>query len=273
MIDLAALAPSLRLDPAGYWSAPGSDAVSYPAEGNDFCFAVEEASFWFAHRNRAIAEAMRAFPPADGPVFDVGAGNGFVAAALQAEGFEVVAVEPNEAGAANAVRRGVSPVVRGTLESAGFRDATAGAIGLFDVVEHIDRDREFMLSLRRYLRPGGRVYLTAPAFPALWSDEDVHAGHFRRYTVASLGALLRGSGFEVEYATYFFSPLPLPIFFLRALPSRLVKRTTPAEPRHRVGGKRTRAAMERLLRFELARIRRRAAIPFGSSCLAVARVC
>jgi SAM-dependent methyltransferase len=271
VIDPAALAPSLRLDPAGYWSAPGADAVSYPAEGNDFCFAVEETSFWFAHRNRAIAEAVRILPPGGGPLLDVGAGNGFVAAALQRAGYDVIAIEPNEAGAANALRRGVNPVVRGTLQSAGFREGSAGAIGLFDVVEHIEGDRDFMAAIRRYLRPDGRVYLTVPAFGALWSDEDEHAGHFRRYSLASLRALLGGAGLEVEYATYFFSPLPLPIFLLRTLPSKLLKRS--AEPQHRTGGKRTQVLMERLLRFELARIRRRAVIPFGSSCLAVGRVC
>lgn len=245
--------------------------ISYPVAGNDFCFDVEETSFWFAHRNAAILAAVRAFPPADGPLLDIGAGNGFVAAALQREGFDVVAIEPNESGAANAVRRGVSHVVRGTLDSARLEEGHAGGAGLFDVVEHIDEDRQFMTSVRRYLQRDGRVYVTVPAFPALWSDEDAYAGHFRRYTVASLRALLRDAGFDVEYATYFFSPLPLPIFLLRALPSRVRKRR--AEPKHAVGGKRTRAVLERMLRFELARIGRGAAIPFGSSCLAVARVC
>ncbi len=243
--------------------------ISYPDDGNDFCFEVEETSFWFAHRNRAIVEAMRAFPPAEGPLLDVGAGNGFVAAALQREHFDVIAIEPNESGAANAERRGVNRVVRGTLDSAGFAEASAGGVGLFDVVEHIDGDREFLTSVRRYLRRDGRVYLTTPAVPALWSDEDVYAGHFRRYTVASLSALLRGAGFEVDYATYFFSPLPLPVFLLRSLPSRFFT----LKPKHRAGGKTTRALMERVLRFELARIRRGSAIPFGSSCLAVGRVC
>jgi SAM-dependent methyltransferase len=273
MIDLSSIAPGLRREPEGYWTAGLHEAVSYPAEGSDFCFSVEDASFWFSHRNRVIAEALRTFPPAAGPLFDVGAGNGFVAAGLQKAGFEVIAIEPSRAGAANAVRRGVDPVVWGTAESAGFLDRSAGAIGLFDVVEHIEDDRQFLRGVARYVRPQGRVYITVPAFPSLWSDDDVQAGHFRRYTIESLATLVEGSGLAVEYATCFFSILPLPIWLFRVIPSRLRRSEHPKEPSHAVGGVATRGLLERALAFEVACVRRRMRIAVGGSCLVVARVC
>lgn len=268
MIDLAALAPGLRLDGAGYWIADGEPPVSYPAEGNDDCFGVEAESFWFTHRNRMIVEALRTFPPADGALFDVGAGNGFVAAALQHAGFDTIAIEPNRAGAANAVRRGVQHVVCGALESAGFREGTAGGIGLFDVVEHLEDDVAFLANARRYLKPGGRVYLTVPALQSLWSKEDVYAGHFRRYSRASLLATLGRAGFEVDYATYFFSLLPLPIYLFRTLRRSRAAGTA----QHRAGGSFARKVIESVFAPEIACIRRRGAIPLGASCLAVARV-
>jgi hypothetical protein len=48
---------------------------------------------------------------------------------------------------------------------------------------------------------------------------DVQAGHFRRYSIASLTKLLEKSRFKVNYISYFFAGLPLPIFLSRTLPS------------------------------------------------------
>ena len=66
----------------GRWDyyAIGSEAISYPEEGNEACFQIEDQSFWFRHRNNCIQELVRKFPPnGKGPIFDVGGGNGFVA--------------------------------------------------------------------------------------------------------------------------------------------------------------------------------------------------
>ncbi|MBK5260893.1 MAG: hypothetical protein JJE51_14985 [Thermoanaerobaculia bacterium] len=53
-MDIHEIASGLTLDPAGYWLAPETTQPSYPAEGNDICFGMEEESFWLAHRNCAI---------------------------------------------------------------------------------------------------------------------------------------------------------------------------------------------------------------------------
>ena len=277
MIDLAAMAPGLRLDADGVWYAGAAASVSYPAEGNDLCFAVEEGSFWFGHRNRCIASLVAAFPPPEqGAIFDVGGGNGFVALGLDRAGFEVVLVEPGRAGCLNARRRGLPHVVCATTETADFVPASLPAIGLFDVVEHVADDTAFLVSLRALLRPGGRVYLSVPAYRWLWSGEDVAAGHFRRYTRAELVGRLGAAGFEVEFATYFFRWLPLPIFLLRTVPHAL-RLTRPhaaaAEVArdHLAGGGPWSRRIERWLQPEVERIARRRPMAWGGSCLVAAR--
>jgi hypothetical protein len=63
----------LVLNENGIWTALGNEKVSYPEEGNDACFEVEDQSFWFRHRNACIVEMVRNFPPEGrGPIFDVG---------------------------------------------------------------------------------------------------------------------------------------------------------------------------------------------------------
>ena len=218
--NLSEIAQNIELGQDGLWEARTVSDVSYPESGNDLCFAIEESSFWFRHRNNCILEAIKSFPVA-GAFFDVGGGNGYVARALQNAGLEVVLVEPGLAGARNALKRGVRHVVRATLEDAEFLPEVLSAVGLFDVVEHIEDDRAFLAKINRFMVCGGRAYLTVPAFDWLWSREDKDAGHWRRYTVRSLTRVLEETGYAVEFGTYFFGLLPLPILLLRVLPYRL----------------------------------------------------
>lgn len=272
-MDLTQIAPGLARDAAGYWVAPGEAEISYPAGGHDFLRSFEDESFWFAHRSQVIAAALNRFPPEDGPLFDVGAGNGYVAALLQRAGFQTIAIEPSRNGAANAIARGVSAVVCGALPSPIFRHGTAGGIGLFDVLEHIEDDQGYLASLGPYLAPCGRLYLTVPAYPWLWSSNDTESGHKRRYTREGLIAVTTAAGYRVDYATYFFAPLPPAIYVARSLRSRITSRprtASSARAQHRAGGKTMRHLAERFLAFEIRRVERGAAIPFGASCLLVA---
>ena len=211
--DLVSAFQSLRLSEDGIYYASESEAISYPEEGNEACFEVEDQSFWFRHRNDCIRELVRNFPPKEkGPIFDVGGGNGFVAKGLMDAGWDVVLVEPGPSGARNAKKRGLEHVICGTTHSAGFKNSTLPAIGVFDVVEHIEDDLGFLLHLRDLLKPGGMLYLTVPAYKFLWSHEDVNAGHFRRYTLASMKMKLLEAGLEPIFETYIFGFLTLPVF-------------------------------------------------------------
>ena len=270
--DLTLIADGLQRNPDGIWRGRGLEPVSYPAAGNSDCFALEESSFWFAHRNACLLAVLRQFP-ALGPFFDIGGGNGFVAAALQsAAGLPVVLIEPGADGVRHAQARGVQTVVQATLKEVHFRDGSLPAIGFFDVMEHIDDEREFLCEIRRCLAAEGRIYLTVPAGRWLWSDADVRAGHFRRYTFASLRRALECAGFRPLFMSKIFSPLPLPLFLCRALPSFFGWRRQPDRSyarQHRSGG---RGLLERVWHWELARLTRRQSIPCGTSCLAVAEL-
>jgi len=277
MIDLAAIAINLEQTSEGTWRCKSASPVSYPEWGNEACFQVEDASFWFRHRNACILEAMKQYPPS-GPVFDVGGGNGFVAKGMQDIGFEVVLLEPGAAGSRNAQRRGIQNVVCAGLEDAGFVPASMAAVGLFDVMEHIAEDRKFLEMVGSYLWSNGRVYLTVPAYQALWSHEDVDAGHFRRYSRQALRDLLKGAGFDVEFLTGFFQFLPPAVLAGRVIPYRLGAAKAGA---HDVNGKlraqhEVRSALVSrpllwLQRRELAKISTRREATFGGSWLVVAR--
>jgi 2-polyprenyl-3-methyl-5-hydroxy-6-metoxy-1,4-benzoquinol methylase len=149
---------SLQLGAEGIFYAAGAEAISYPEQGNEACFEVEDQSFWFRHRNNCIRELVWNFPQrGKGPIFDVGGGNGFVAKGLMDAGWEVVLVEPGMSGTRNAKRRGVENVICGTTHSAGFKNGSLPAIGVFDVVEHIEDDIGFFRHLWDLLEPSGMI--------------------------------------------------------------------------------------------------------------------
>ena len=274
MIDPQHLAANLALGPDGLWWPRTRSRVDYPDEGNAFCFQVEDQSFWFAHRNRCVLTAVTRFKPS-GALFDIGGGNGFVARGLVDAGYDAVVVEPGAVGAANARTRGLAPVICSTLDDAGFHPrGSARRRPLRRAGAHRGRSAGARSS-RDLIQPGGRLYLTVPAYQTLWSGEDDLGGHHRRYTCASLSRVVAAAGFTVEFSSYFFWPLPLPILLVRALPWRLGHRPpVDIEAIRRElkppSGLAVQALMA-LLGLEHRWLERGGTLPFGGSCLLVAQ--
>ena len=271
--DLGRLSRALERDEDGIWRAGALQALSFPEEGHDACFRLEDDSFWFAHRNACITKALLRHG-ALGLLLDIGGGNGAVSHALEQAGIETVLLEPAPQGARNARRRGLRNVVCATMQNAQFESASFSAAGAFDVIEHVEDDEALVRETHRVLRPGGVLCITVPAFPWLWSAEDDLAGHHRRYTLGRLRAALSRCSFDVRYETYLFAPLTVPLFLLRSLRHRLHERTATAveegaEEQH-LTSPIVRRAVDALLAPELRRIGAGRGMPFGTSCLVVA---
>ena len=214
------LSSHLTLDQQGIWRARGTEHIHYPDIGNEECCQLEDNSFWFRHRNACLVALVRRFQPG-GEIVDVGGGNGFVARALINAGFDCIVLEPGPTGALNAkTQRDIPEVICATVQGARLEASSVAAVGLFDVLEHIEDDAGMVADLARVLRADGLFFGTVPAYQWLWSNEDEVAQHHRRYTRESLHSLL-DEEYDVLYSTYFFRALTLPIWMLRALPFRL----------------------------------------------------
>jgi len=244
--------------------------ISFPKEDYDRCFQIEDDSFWFSHRNECISQALRRFP-FEGSFLDIGGGNGVVSKRLEADGISPVVLEPGADGAANAKRRGLERVICSTLDKAELEPKTFGAAGLFDVIEHVEDDVALLRQAHRVLKDSGVVCVTVPAYSWLWSAEDISAGHFRRYTTASLRQSLEAANFDVRYSTYFFAPLTVPLFIFRSLHYRMTKRARREEAaaKDHVPRPAMKRALEKMLSFERRAIESGRSLPFGTSCLAV----
>lgn len=267
---------NLTADEYGIWRAGRSYSLSYPERGNEACFQLEDASFWFRHRNECISAAVRRYPPsANGPIVDVGGGNGFVTKRLIDEGFRAVLVEPGPAGALNAkTKRQLPGVVCATFEDVGFQPDSLSAVGMFDVLEHLEDDAALLERVHAALMPGGMLYATVPAHQWLWSLSDVTAGHYRRYNTTSLRGLLSHS-YEFLYSTYFFEPLVLPLLLLRSLPFRIglarKRNVMPPATEHGTRGGVMSSALASLLGREVWRIEQGKVMSTGTSLLVVGK--
>lgn len=171
------------------------------------------------------------------------------------------------------IQRNLPYVVCSTLEHMDIPSASLDAIGMFDVLEHIEHEEDFLDDLFRVLKPGGMLYLTVPAHQWLWSQSDDFAQHFRRYSRARLLSLM-GGRFVQLYGTYFFAVLTLPVLLLRALPYRLLFKkgsvlTSDAE--HGTEQGRLIAFLSSRLRKEVSLIACGKTMAVGSSFLLVAK--
>lgn len=106
-------------------------------------------------------------PP--GPVADLGCGPGAHTLALARRGYDVVGLDGSprmvEVARARAARDGVDATfdVRDVGAPLGFADASLGGVLAILVLQHLADPAAFVAEIRRCLRPGGHLLITAPA--------------------------------------------------------------------------------------------------------------
>lgn len=277
MVEIRTISTGLTLGSDGIWYGLDTQDLSYPPDGNRFCFAIEDNSFWFRHRNNCIISIVKTYPPEDnGAIFDIGGGNGFVSSGLEAAGFDAVLVEPGKVGALNAKTRGLENVICATTDVAKFKPHSLPAVGLFDVIEHLDDDLSFLQSIQGIMKKDGYLYVTVPSYPFLWSEEDVLAGHFRRYSLKSISNVLQAAGFTVVFSSYIFRVIPILVLFLRTLPYKLGLSQGELKAEnifrdHAVNGGTAARIINSLLHSEVKHLKNKRRMRLGGSCLIVAR--
>jgi SAM-dependent methyltransferase len=211
----------------GVWMGLGTTLrTAFSATAHQTLLGVEDRSLWFRWRNEVIADVVsRAGAPA--ALWEIGAGNGAVSRHLETIGVTAVVVEPGEAGTRGAASRGIRHIVRASLEELALPSESIPAAGAFDVLEHLEHPINLMREIHRVLQPGGLFVASVPAFPLLWSEADVVAGHYRRYRRRTLTALVRRTGFSPIYINHHFAAATPLLLVGRALPWRLGVRRDP----------------------------------------------
>ena len=143
-------------------------------------------------------------------LLDIGAGTGILSLMLtQRSNLEQIdAIEIDEGARDVAQGRLGKPILTAPLPGLdGIEDGTYDIVALLDVLEHIVEDEASLASIRTKLKPGGRILLTVPANPWMWSAHDTAHHHHRRYTIDSLKAVATKAGLKVHLMSHFNSLL------------------------------------------------------------------
>ena len=247
-------------------------SISFPKDAHLDLIKIENNSFWFNHRNQIIESVIRNYP-FNGDFADIGGGNGYqlMKIAELNKSNKNILIEPSNQGCINAKKREIKEIHNVTFEDFDFDEYDISGIGLFDVLEHIENDFEFLSKLLNKLKKGSRIYITVPAHQFLWSDVDSYGGHFRRYNKKMVKNLTNKLDVNLEYFSYFFSYL-LPIsYLLRAFPYKLGKRIpktkliSEEKKQHNPQGL-TKKMFNFFEQIEIKKIEK-SKIKFGASCL------
>jgi SAM-dependent methyltransferase len=186
---------------------------------------IDGEHWWFAARRRIVSALIEAQVPlrADAEILEVGAGTGSNLSMLKGFG-HLDAIEPDAGARALASRRGGFRVAGGTLpDDVDLPDGHYDLITLLDVLEHVDDDVGSLTVLREKLAPGGRMVLTVPAAPWMWSAHDVAHHHKRRYTARTFRAAFHASGLRVRHMSH-FNTLLYPLIATARIAGRITGR-------------------------------------------------
>lgn len=260
-----------------------SRPIREPEGGYDPSFfvslaTVEDRHFWFRARNHLISKlagSICADLPGAHRVLEVGFGTGNVLRFLKqaCRRGSVFGMELCAEGIRFAKSRSLDLLVQADLRRPPFR-AGFDLIGLFDVLEHIPDDHETLRTIGRLLAPHGRLLITVPAHPILWSYFDEAAHHCRRYSPAGLEQTLTSSGYRVEYLSQFMASLFPLMWLVRKILSRN-QRGRPAKDMQFAQEEFrlipvVNTILSGILSLETKWLGRRRTLPFGTSIIAIA---
>jgi SAM-dependent methyltransferase len=165
--------------------------------------ALDERHWWYRGRRSVLNAVLEGVElPAGALLLDAGCGSGRTLDELARLGSSVRGMELNPVGVAAARARG-HEVAEAPVERIPHPDGSFDLVTCLDVIEHTDDDVASLRELHRVTRPGGRLVVTVPAHPRLWSRHDELNGHRRRYTRRSLRAAARAAGWRIERETGF----------------------------------------------------------------------
>lgn len=252
----------------GYWRSTQTDTISYTKNGHKLIVHAEENSFWFEHRLRILLELLKTYGIRE--ILDIGGGNGQLSASFKQNGIESILLEPMEDGVLHGKAKGLDKIIHGSFLSMDINPTSVANAGLFDVLEHIEKDGDFLDAIFKALRPGGRLMITVPAYQFLYSYFDKRVGHYRRYSLRNLAEKLAQSGFKIERKTYLFFMLPFFIFLFRKVLGKFTKKNKEQQFGHVSKTRSSGRIISTILGIETILIKRNLSIPFGSTCLIVA---
>ena len=192
----------------------------YP--GNYHAFAFDAANFGIVYRVRERLEARRMLKaatglPPDASILDVGCGDGFHLDLLRRHGpagWQLSGVDLDERAVQRGRERGLA-VHQGTIDQAPIADHSVDLALCIQTIEHVADPPALLRSIRRVLRPGGRLLIVTDNTDSLdfhlFKNRHWGGYHFPRhwnlFNRRSIRRLAELTGYEVQTQDTITSPV------------------------------------------------------------------
>ncbi len=173
-------------------------------------FRVEDRHWWYVGLRHRIMQVLQGSAPSDQQgrqelrVLDAGCGTGGFLTHLSRHDFHWGAgIDLVWDGLKLSQSRGLCNLTQGSVTALPFQPGIFDAVVSIDVLCHTGVDeRSALQEYARVVRPGGVVIVQVPAFEWLRSRHDIAVSTKRRYTRASVAALIGESGLAVRWIGY-----------------------------------------------------------------------
>lgn len=178
---------------------------------------VEAFHWWWEGRRELIKFLM---PEKNSlRILEVGCGTGETLAYIKKirAKAEVFGVDFDPSAVIFSKKRGMAQVLKADAARLPFKNKTFDVVLFLDVLEHIQEQEQVIQESRRVLKEGGRIIITSPALPFIWSDHDTNQGHKRRYYLPEMKQLAKKTNMRLEFSGYFNFWFSLPIILIRVL--------------------------------------------------------
>jgi len=197
-----------------YLSQPSSVSMA-----DDWFDVANLDHFWIKRRFEVFRQLLRRLDldPQNLKVAEIGCGNGLVQYQFSKYyGINVDGFDLNEIALQKSVATEQNLFLYNIHEKKPEYKNYYDLLILFDVIEHINDQIQFVDSALYHLKKGGILAVNVPALQSLYSDYDLAAGHIRRYNIKSIKLLEKNLTIKKLILTYWGFPL-LPILIIRKL--------------------------------------------------------
>ena len=164
----------------------------------------------YIFRKEIALSLIKKYVPRGSRFLEIGCAAGDIGITLSKNGYNGLMIDFSE-DAANEVIRNLKKegLTNVRFEKADFLKIKTqkkfDLITMFEVLEHIEEDKEALRKVNDLLNEKGMLLLSVPAKARLWGANDIISGHIKRYEKEELINLLNQTCFEItQFISYGF---------------------------------------------------------------------
>ncbi|MCA9019162.1 MAG: class I SAM-dependent methyltransferase [Planctomycetaceae bacterium] len=192
---------------------------------------LEECYWWHVAKRKLVIDILRREYPAPGILIEGGIGSARNLLEFKRMGYEVTGFDLMQDSVEYGRSRGLTNLsVHELSQPWPVAPASAKAIVLLDVMEHMQDPVQLLKNAAVALSEEGGIIITVPAYPSLYSSWDRKLGHYCRYTKKQFCQNVTEAGLNVKWVTHWNS-FTLPAAILSRGADRVFKRNLNETPR------------------------------------------